>query len=485
MLLEGPQGVGKTRLLDEARAIAPRNNVVPLTGVADQLLQLVPLAPLLGALGRFSLGSPAEPDPDRDEPCLRAIERIKAQLEEHARHRPTLVTVDDLQWADQTTLLALRMLPHALAGRRSVWGLTRRSLSTTAVDEMVADLLGAPSVPEIRALAGGADGNPHVVTELVGGMREEGTVRVRDGTAWLVEDPHRANAGFESPVRLPSRYRTFIARRLQALNPRTRRLLETAAVLGSTFHPDDVAEMTGTPAAALLASVQEALHERLLACTSDAVCVRQQVVWQGVLQSIPAPLRNSLHRQAAQMLLRRGSATTDAAMHVARGARRGRPVRRRVPVVRRSGPGARGLFLRPRRTRGGRERAWTVSPTPPVGGNQRARRCSRNRPGTSGVAHRTIRRRRRSNPNRIGPRRPDGGGAPRRHRVTDPRHGGAASRRPRRSRPPHRETRGRPARRAGSPTSPPRVVHRPTPSALRPAGAASRKRRWPNLSPPD
>ncbi|MGH3787683.1 MAG: LuxR C-terminal-related transcriptional regulator [Pseudonocardiaceae bacterium] len=198
-------------------------------------------------------------------------------------------------------------------------------LSDDAVDYVARDLLGADPGSEVRGLAKAADGNPYVLTELVEGMVEEGGIQIVDGTAGVVRDdaPEFDAYPHSVPVRLPRRYRALVVRQLKALEPQTRRLLEIAAVLGPTFTPDDVAEMIAEPAATLLPSLHEALAARFLACTAEAMTFQHDVVWQGILQSIPAPLQGALHRQAADMLLRRHGSVAQAAMHLIHGARRG------------------------------------------------------------------------------------------------------------------------------------------------------------------
>jgi predicted ATPase len=118
-----------------------------------------------------------------------------------------LVWLDDLQWADAGTVAALRSLPGRLASEPIVWLLAARPdespaplraasdhlagegavrivlepLPTAAVEQVVAETLGAEPDPEVLLMAGAAGGNPFFLVELLLGLRDEQLVRTREG----------------------------------------------------------------------------------------------------------------------------------------------------------------------------------------------------------------------------------------------------------------------------------------------------------------
>ena len=142
-------------------------------------------------------GEPQPDDPGNAVPAR--IGALHAHLIDRAAVAPVLVSVDDLQWADHATLLALRLLPGQLAGTRwpGCWpgpgppagrdadllfdglhghGATRLTLgplSAAAVTELLTGAFGGPPDGRLLALAGGAAGNPAVLTELIEGLRED------------------------------------------------------------------------------------------------------------------------------------------------------------------------------------------------------------------------------------------------------------------------------------------------------------------------
>ena len=163
-----------------------------------------------------------------------------------------------------------------------------------------------------------------MVIDLVQGLAHERAVRCDGDTARLetaFATPSTADVG--SARRLPQQFNELVCKRLEALSPRTRQILDIAAVLGQTFVPDDVAQMLSTPVAALTPTFKEALSASVLVCAAEAMRFRRGLEWQVVLQSMPASVRAALHRQAAAMLLERGDSVVESAGHLVRGAARG------------------------------------------------------------------------------------------------------------------------------------------------------------------
>jgi DNA-binding CsgD family transcriptional regulator/tetratricopeptide (TPR) repeat protein len=321
LLVEGEPGTGKTLLLDEALREAAVRGLTPIAGRARELGRLTPAEPLLSALGQ------AEP----------RLETMRASLEGLARTGPVLVSVDDLHWADPAALAALQPLCRYLASHPVAWLLTRclngdsgaagvlfdlvegdgaerRSLDLLgddAVTEIAIDVLGAVPDPGLAALMAGAGGNPYLLIELLTGLRDEGAVRFSGGRARL------------SSARLPERVRTGVARRLCGLSPRTRHLLTVSAVLGRLFSPEDVAELLDTTPAAILPGLDEALASGVLAATPNALRFRHGLIRQVIVEAMPDPVRQALHRQIGDLLIERGDTVDAAASHLLRGVRPG------------------------------------------------------------------------------------------------------------------------------------------------------------------
>jgi DNA-binding CsgD family transcriptional regulator/tetratricopeptide (TPR) repeat protein len=339
LLIEGRSGMGKSRMLGDAIEAAARRGFMLAHGAADEPSQPAPLAPLMMALGESAQTLRQVKGPPSDTVDLRLwlIEQLQARLEERVSHGPLLIALDDLQWADPTTTLALRSLIPELASYPLVWILSRTTghtasgmdrlyevlqrdgatrlvlepLAERAVAEIIGDVLGAAPSPELLALTGATGGNPFMLVELLHGLGEEGAVAIGDGKVQLVSR------------RLPRRVREIARDRLGRLSPHTRHLLQVAAILGRSFRVDDLADMFGDPPSRLLSALEEAETAGVVVPSGDQLMFRHDLLWQAVTETVTMPVRQALHRQAAEMLLKRGGSAIPAAAHLMHYARPG------------------------------------------------------------------------------------------------------------------------------------------------------------------
>ncbi|MFD0732822.1 helix-turn-helix transcriptional regulator [Planotetraspora mira] len=339
LLVEGQMGMGKSRLLHEAAEVAEHTGFAVLRGTADELSQMMPLMPLISALGEsphaLLTGMAVS---DVLDLRLLMTEQLRSRLEGRAAQGPVLVTLDDLHWADSTTMLALRTLAADLASYPLVWmlALARGSgddpprldrlfealerdgatpvrlgpLTDDAVAQIVEDVLQASPGPDVLALSGATGGNPFLLVELLGKINEEGAVQIDGGHARL--------AWAELPW-----VRAITRKRLDGLSATTRHMLQVAAILGRSFAVHDLAEMLGEPASRLLPALEEATAAGVLVPSGDLLAFRHDLLRQAVTDAVLPPVRLALRRQAGEMLLNRGGSTVPAAAHLVHSARPG------------------------------------------------------------------------------------------------------------------------------------------------------------------
>ncbi|WP_030505173.1 helix-turn-helix transcriptional regulator [Microbispora rosea] len=340
LLVEGRPGVGKSRMLDVAAATATRWGYRVVRGVADELTQLMPLAPLLSALGEpgctLSTGD-SDGVPGPADQRLQLLDQLQGPLETLVAHGPALLTLDDLQWTDHMTLLALRSLTGDFASSPLIWMLARttggghtpcldrvfttleregatrirlEALDDAAVTEVVADVLGAAPEPDVLALAGIADANPFLLVHLIEKLKREGGFRIADGRATLVS------------TRLPSA-RAVTRERLEELSGPTRHMLQVAGVLGRSFPVKDLAEMLGESTGDLLPMLEEATSAGIVVSAGHELAFRHDLLWEAVTENLSSAVRRALHREAGEILLKRGGSAVPAAAHLIHSAGHG------------------------------------------------------------------------------------------------------------------------------------------------------------------
>ena len=337
VLVEGEPGIGKSVLLRDTIDEAAELGFSLAAGAADQLDQTIPFFALPAAL-RDPSADLITDAPGRGLPTAAAwwMTQIQANLEHRAAAAPVLVCLDDLHWASPAILAALRALPRTLKRHPVAWLLARSStphhtadylfdqleqdgaarlmlapLDWDAVVAMLTDAFGVPPDQALADLASGAAGNPSLVAELIGGLRDEHAVQVTEGRAVLAS------------ARLPRRIHRLAQQRLDGLGQRARHLLVTAAVLGPAFRLEDVAEMLGETPATLLPAVEEAMDAAIMTAAEHAFAFRHQLLRRAVGEMVPRPARKALHRQYGEILLARGESPARAAGHLLQAAHPG------------------------------------------------------------------------------------------------------------------------------------------------------------------
>ncbi|MEV0536506.1 AAA family ATPase [Kitasatospora sp. NPDC050463] len=346
VLVEGPAGIGRSRMLAEASASAKRRGMRTFQGGADPDEQFVPLGPLLDGL--FAGEEPlAGADRLRDlaaTPGQRfwLLQELGDRLREAARSGPLLIVLDDLQWCDELTLLTLHTLAAALAAQPILWlaavrhgsvpprvrttldrirqagahELALGALGDPAVARITQDVLGAVPDPDVLRVARRAEGVPLLIEELLAAVRDEGLVTIEHGTA-------RLRAGSLPLTQLPLTQLPSVARRLARLPAAARELVETAAVVGRPVTVELLAELLGRPPATLITAIQESLDSGLLVEREDRLEFRHELIREAVEAALPPALRRTLRSHAAEVPSARAASPVGPAAPPAVGVRTG------------------------------------------------------------------------------------------------------------------------------------------------------------------
>jgi tetratricopeptide (TPR) repeat protein len=332
LLAEGEPGIGKTALVQSALAGAASLGCQVFWGTGTELDQALPFQPLLDGLGvretgvgprreamaRFLRGE-AVTDRGLDGPAVLG-EQLLALIAEECAAQPTIMIVDDLQWADQATIRLLarlatsaRDLPLFLVGmlrpvprrddlrvlRRAAGDAARLQLARLAdpeVAQLVAALAdGAPDRQLLR-LVSDAGGNPLYVTELVAALaRGSKLASTAAGEVTLTADPP------------PRSLAAAIADRLDFISGPVRAVLQSASLLGVEFDVTDLATLQGRPIAELAGSLRDACAAGVLTESGDRLRFRHPLIHAALCEQMPAPVRAAWHRDAGRVLADAGA----------------------------------------------------------------------------------------------------------------------------------------------------------------------------------
>ncbi|HCU92520.1 MAG TPA: LuxR family transcriptional regulator [Actinobacteria bacterium] len=332
VLIEGEPGIGKSALVRAALAEAADVGCQVFWGAGDELGQPLPLLPLLEGLRvREPSANPRRDtiirllrgevtaDPGTDVSTA-LTEQLLALIAEQCAVQPTILVVDDLQWADQASITlwgrltrSVRQVPLLLVGmmrpvpqrhdllalRRAVGEAARlqlTGLAKAAVAELVAALVGGKPDDKLLRLADGAAGNPLYVTELVAALARSSSVTITDTGAAELTSGHA-----------PSSLSAAIADRLGFVSGPVREVLRAAALLGVDFAVPDLAIVLGRGVADLIPAVDEARAAGVLAESGYGLGFRHPLIRAALYEEMPAPVRAAWHRDAGRALADAGA----------------------------------------------------------------------------------------------------------------------------------------------------------------------------------
>jgi DNA-binding CsgD family transcriptional regulator len=342
--VEGEPGIGKSSLVAEALAVGGSPGWDIGWGIAGQLTERLPLRVMLDCLQV----RPGSPDPRRahaadvlrrlrqglfadGDASATGIELLVGLVDELSAATPAVIVLDDLQWADDASLIVwhqlaasigqLRLLLigtcrpaprrpevqelRAAAIRHGGAVVTLGPLTETDVTALVTAMLGSSPGDTLRQLTAQAAGNPLYVRELVDAMVREQALEF--GPAAEV-----AAAG----ERLPASLAAVLTDRLSSVSVGTAQLLQTAALFGGRFAVTDLAVVRHRPASELAAGVQEAVAAGILTGSEPDLAFRHLLIQQALYESMPAALRTALHAEAARELATAGAGVLSVAQQL-------------------------------------------------------------------------------------------------------------------------------------------------------------------------
>jgi DNA-binding SARP family transcriptional activator len=362
VLLSGEAGAGKTTLLSTlardhhsgATVLYGRcdeGGAVPLQPFRDVVGVVVDYAPkdtlrahcerFGGEVARIAphllnrVWAPPPTAGDDSTDRYQLFEAVADLLRRVAASGPLILVVDDLHWAEPTTLLLLRHLGRALLDspvlilasyrdteepstelldafadleRGPVRRVALAGFDDAELSDLVVSVTCAPASPAqevLEQLRTETAGNPFYAVQLVRHLAESGQLVVDDGV--------RLSGSFASTA-LPPSLLDVVGSRVRALGEGTHDVLQAGAVIGIEFDEDIVVAMTGASVDDVARAMDASVGAGLLAGT-DELATRKRFTHALVAHALYSELgdsrRRRLHERAAVAL----EASTDEPGH--------------------------------------------------------------------------------------------------------------------------------------------------------------------------
>ncbi|HET6663923.1 MAG TPA: AAA family ATPase, partial [Acidimicrobiales bacterium] len=297
------------------------------TDLASHAEELARLLPDLGArIGGVRAALVDDPDAER----RRLFDAVTHWLGAIAARHAVLLVLDDLQWAERSSLLLLRHVLDAPPDAPVLVVVTLRDgdvegmgplhtlglfeagddverlelsgLPRSAIERLVAQALGRPVDEEesriARWLADETAGNPLFVQEILRGLD--------------ADDPGASLRAVRD--RLPERLHDVVRWRLDRLDPQVGDALAAASFIGEEFGLDVLTAALDRPAVDVRRRLDDAVHAGLVReAANDRLAFAHAVVRRTLQEELPAGQTAGLHRRIADVLAERAGDRSSAA----------------------------------------------------------------------------------------------------------------------------------------------------------------------------
>lgn len=356
VLVRGEPGIGKSRLVAEAKAYAAAHNFLLLQGNCFQMDSSYPYAPLLDLLRAAALpiaespdpdpivlefarllpelvlsfpGSLPAPLPDPEQEKRRLFAALSRFFKEQASQHPLLLVIEDLHWCDDISLEFLQTLARSCAAQPLLLLMTYRSdevqpglqrflaisdrtrlsqelqlapLSRGDVNAMLDAMFALPVVEEANLLDliyPLTEGNPFFVEEILTSLVSGGELFF-EGQFWQ-RKPHPDNRSGQVPV--PRSVQDAVQQRTRQLSMEARQVVTLAAVAGRRFDFAVLQQVMHCDEDRLLLLIKELVANQLVVEVSvEQFAFRHALTQQAVYTGLLARERRLLHRAIAEAI---------------------------------------------------------------------------------------------------------------------------------------------------------------------------------------
>ncbi len=345
VLLAGEAGIGKTRLIREALTGIPLDGIRVLFAGCAELEQMIPLNVLIDALRDQEVGEtlrglnepwrtvlfgvmpahylgerpiPEAPQIQPGSVPRRLFEAFYQLLLALADEKPVILVLEDLQWADETTLSVLEFLIRRWDhGRLQLLASIRTEefRRTRVLESFLESIrlhaafqeihLGDLSVSESEALIQSLSPRPLHISELA-------HIRSLAGgnPFFLIELTLEFLAGRLDPgvepqeiLPIPISIRQVLHRRMTELSEDAELALGSLAVYSKPLDTASLARVARLPESRCLAAMDQLHRFRLVTGRGPEVAVSHELIRHAVYQQLAEPRRAWLHNRVADHIL--------------------------------------------------------------------------------------------------------------------------------------------------------------------------------------
>ena len=296
MLVSGDAGAGKSALLEQFQLDLA--GVDWAWGTCDGLFTPRPLGPLFEIAEQLGgeLLEACRTDAGRDELFTVLLRRLSAP------GLPAVVVIEDVHWADESTLDLVRYLGRRIRTTRALLLVTFRD-----------NALGSDEA--LRIALGGLAGERATRRVTIAALSAEAVAILAAGSGLAAEDVYRLTGGnaffvneiVRSGTELPTSAREAVLARVARLNDSARALLEIAAIAGTRVDPTLLESFATSPS-----DLDDLVVTGVLVSDATSLRFRHEITRRAVASEIPGYRTAAIHAQLLATILRAGG--TDEAV---------------------------------------------------------------------------------------------------------------------------------------------------------------------------
>jgi DNA-binding NarL/FixJ family response regulator len=349
----GEPGIGKTTMLAFLADAAAGAGALVLSGRSSEFDGDLPFGILIDALDRhlgevddrwsrniganvraeltaifpsLSMDGPAA-RPDSSGERFRTYRAVRSLLERLAATRPLVLTLDDVQWADSSSLELIGALVRRLPRARVLVVVAHRPHQTP--QRLLRELADAARAGVVQRVALGplSQTECESLVEKLTHLKDRRRLFVESGgnpfyLEQLARSRSAGSSGRDHQLGVPLAVTASLLSELEGVSECARQLARGAAVAGDPFDLDLAGDIASLDRAAALAALDELTAANLVRREADALsfAFRHPLVRRAVHESAPPGWLIAAHARAGAALTLRHAPAASRAYHAARSA---------------------------------------------------------------------------------------------------------------------------------------------------------------------